>query len=139
MALPLLGIAKLFAPVIDKLIPDREAASKAKYELAALEQQGELEMVRVSLSAILAEAQSTDKWTSRARPSFMYCFYLFLLTHGLALPVLAAFAPIDLHGIYTAMGEGLAAIPDGLWWTFASGYLGYTAARQVGKIKGTDK
>lgn len=135
----LLGLANVIAPLLDKLIPDKAAASKAKFELAQLEQQGELEAAKVQLSAILAEAQSADKWTSRARPSFLYVMYAFILMHGLVLPLLAAFFDLPLASVYASMKNGLEAIPEGMWWTFATGYLGYTTARQIGKIKGADK
>lgn len=139
MALPFLKLASLLTPLVDKLIPDKEAAARAKLELAQLEQQGELDILKTSLSAILAEAQSSDPWTSRARPTFMYVMYLFILTHGLVLPLLAAFFDLPLTSVYVAMKDGLQAIPEGMWWTFATGYLGYTAARQYGKVKGVDK
>ena len=32
----------------------------------------ELERVRTQMAGVLAEAGSTDPWTSRARPSFLY-------------------------------------------------------------------
>ena len=31
------------------------------------------------MQAIVAEAQSTDPWTSRARPSFLYMMYALIL------------------------------------------------------------
>lgn len=31
------------------------------------------------MKAIIAEAQSRDPWTSRARPSFMYVMYVLIL------------------------------------------------------------
>jgi len=35
--------------------------------------------MQVSLSAILAEANSADPWTSRARPTFLYVIYGIIL------------------------------------------------------------
>ena len=43
----------------------------AKIELIKLDGSQELEGLQARLSAILAEAQSPDPWTSRARPSFL--------------------------------------------------------------------
>jgi hypothetical protein len=60
------------AALIDKLIPDPKARNAAKLELIKLQGSQELETLRTQLSAILAEAQSPDPWTSRARPSFLY-------------------------------------------------------------------
>jgi hypothetical protein len=33
----------------------------------------------------------------------------------------------------------LAALPEPLYALFGTGYLGYTAARQWGKVKGSDR
>ena len=67
------------AKLIDKIIPDPQARERAKLELVRLEGAQELETIRTRLSAILAEAQSPDPWTSRARPGFLYVMYALLL------------------------------------------------------------
>ena len=67
------------ASLLDKLIPDKEARAKAKLELLALEGTQELRVIETRLSAILAEAQSGDPWTSRARPAFLYVIYVLIL------------------------------------------------------------
>ncbi|MGE3747914.1 MAG: 3TM-type holin, partial [Sphingomonadaceae bacterium] len=65
------GIIGPIAKLIDKLIPDENARDKAKLELIRLQGSQDMEVLRTQLSAILAEAQSSDPWTSRARPSFL--------------------------------------------------------------------
>ena len=55
------------AGLIDKIIPDPKARDAAKLELLKLEGSQELDTVRTQLTAIVAEANSTDPWTSRAR------------------------------------------------------------------------
>ncbi len=37
------------------------------------------------------------------------------------------------------MTRYLAALPEALYALFGTGYLGYTAARQWGKVKGVDQ
>jgi hypothetical protein len=37
------------------------------------------------------------------------------------------------------MNDYLGGIPDSLWGLFGTGYLGYTAARQWGKVKGVER
>ena len=59
------------AAIIDKVIPDKAARERAKLELIKLEGSQELDALKAQLSAIVAEAGSTDPWTSRARPSFL--------------------------------------------------------------------
>jgi hypothetical protein len=41
-------------------------------------------------------------------------------------------------GIAEGMNRYLRGLPDELYALFGTGYLGYTAARQWGKIKGVD-
>lgn len=124
--------------IIDKIIPDKEARAKAKLELIALEGSQEMRLVEARLQAIVAEAQSRDPWTSRARPSFLYVMYVLLLT-ALPMGVLSAFNPAAARDIASGMNAYLNGLPEPLYALFGTGYLGYTAARQWGKIKGVDK
>ena len=126
------------ASLIDKLIPDKEARAKAKLELLALKGTQELKAIEARLSAIVAEANSTDPWTSRARPSFLYVMYVLLLT-ALPMGVLAAFSPVTARDIASGMNAYLAGLPEPLYALFGTGYLGYTAARQWGKVKGVER
>lgn len=124
--------------IIDKVIPDKEAREKAKYELIKLENSQELATIEARLKAIIAEAQSPDPWTSRARPSFLYVMYVMILC-AIPMGVLAAFDRDTATAIGNGMTAYLDALPEPLYALFGTGYLGYTAARQWGKAKGTDK
>ena len=126
------------ASLIDKLIPDKEARARAKLELRRLEGTQELETVKARLSAVLAEAESPDPWTSRARPAFLYVIYTLILW-ALPMGVLAAFSPGTAKDIADGMNAYLSGLPEPLYALFGTGYLGYTAARQWGKVKGVDK
>lgn len=126
------------ASIIDKIIPDKEAQAKAKVELLTLQGSQELKMLETQLQAIVAEANSADPWTSRARPSFLYVMYILLLA-SLPMGVLSAFNPAAAHEIAAGMNAYLAGLPEPLYALFGTGYLGYTAARQWGKVKGVDK
>ena len=125
------------ASIIDKVIPDKSARDRAKLALLELEGTQELRRIETQLSAIVAEAQSHDPWTSRARPSFLYVMYAMLLW---ALPVglLSLFQPDAATRIAGAMTSYLRGLPEELYALFGTGYLGYTAARQWGKIKGVE-
>ncbi|WP_353216219.1 holin family protein [Sandarakinorhabdus sp.] len=131
----------LIAPVaglIDKIIPDPKARDAAKLELLKLQNSQELELLNVQLSAIVAEANSNDPWTSRARPSFLYVMYGLLLW-SVPMGLIAAVQPQMAHDIAQGMTRYLNGLPEPLYALFGTGYLGYTAARQWGKTKGTDK
>ncbi|MAL25424.1 MAG: hypothetical protein CL820_05915 [Croceicoccus sp.] len=124
--------------IIDRVIPDKEARERAKLELLQLENSQELKMVEARLSAIVAEAQSADPWTSRARPGFLYVMYTLIL-FAIPMGLIAAFRPEAADAIGRGMTGYLGALPEPLYALFGTGYLGYTAARQWGKIKGTDR
>jgi hypothetical protein len=126
------------ASIIDKIIPDKEARAKAKLELIALEGTQEMQMLETQLKAIVAEANSADPWTSRARPSFLYVMYILLLA-ALPMGVLSAFNPAAAGAIAAGMNAYLTGLPEPLYALFGTGYLGYTAARQWGKVKGVDR
>ncbi len=124
--------------IIDKIIPDKEARAKAKLELLTLQGSHEMAMIEAQLQAIVAEANSKDPWTSRARPSFLYVMYILLLA-SLPMGVLSAFNPAAAQEIAAGMNAYLAGLPEPLYALFGTGYLGYTAARQWGKVKGVDR
>jgi hypothetical protein len=126
------------ASIIDKVIPDKEAREKAKVELIRLEGSQELATIEARLKAIVAEAQSADPWTSRARPSFLYVMYAMILC-AIPMGVLAAFDAGTAQAIGNGMTAYLNALPEPLYALFGTGYLGYTAMRQWGKVKGVEK
>jgi hypothetical protein len=124
--------------IIDKVIPDKAARERAKLELVALEGTQELRLIEAQLQAIIAEAQSSDPWTSRARPSFLYVMYAIIL-FALPMGVLSAISPGAAADIASGINTYLNGLPEPLYALFGTGYLGYTAARQWGKVKGVDR
>jgi len=133
----------LIAPLIDlgksligKIFRDPAERAKAELELLAMQQSGELKATEVQLSAIIAEAQSQDKWTSRARPTLLYVVY-FLILASVPMGVLYAFQPDAADQIATGMQKWLSAIPEPLWELMTIGYLGYVGARSVDKWRST--
>ena len=127
----------LIAPIaslIDKLIPDPAAREAAKLQLFQAEGQQILQEVQAQLSPILAEAQSPDPWTSRARPSFMYVIYVLLLA-SIPMGILFAYDPTVAANITEGFKNWLKAIPEPIIDLFGMGYLGYTGARSFEKWK----
>lgn len=121
--------------VIDKLFPDKDAADKAKITLMELGQRGELADLQARMQVITTEASSTDPWTSRARPSFMYVIYILILA-SIPFSILFAFKPDVAQAVVTGFKAWLAAIPDSMLTLFGVGYVGYTGARSWEKHKG---
>lgn len=132
------GLISPVAKLIDKIIPDPEARDRAKLELLKLEGSQEMDAIRTQLTAIVAEANSNDPWTSRARPSFLYVMYALLLW-AIPMGLIAAARPEMADAIAHGMNAYLAGIPEPLYALFGTGYLGYTAARQWGKARGVDR
>ncbi|HEY6917332.1 MAG TPA: holin family protein [Allosphingosinicella sp.] len=128
------GIISPLAKLIDKIIPDPDARDRAKLELIKLEGSQEMESLKVQLSAIVAEANSADPWTSRARPSFLYMMYALILW-AIPMGLISAANPDIGEAIARGMTAYLRGIPEELYALFGTGYLGYTVAREWGKAK----
>lgn len=129
------GVFNLGSELIKRLFPDPAQKAQAELVLLEMQQRGELELFKTQLSAILAEAQSPDPWTSRARPSFMYVIYLLLL-FGLPMGFISAYDPTIASNISIGFKQWLTAIPSDLYALFGVGYVGYTGARTWEKAKG---
>lgn len=125
-------ILSIGGKLIDKLLPDPKAKAEAKLKLVELQQSGDLDEVKASLSAIVMEAQSKDPWTSRARPSFMYVMYIMILG-SIPMGLIHAYDPAVSSSISTGVTQWLSAIPEEMWWLFGTGYLGYTGFRSHDK------
>lgn len=124
--------------VLDKIVPDAAERDKIKAEMYRLQKDGELKELEIRMSAILAEANSTDPWTSRARPTFMYVIYVLILA-AIPMGVLHAYNPDLAFNIATGFSNWLDAIPSDLVALFGVGYVGYAGARSMEKIRGVDK
>jgi hypothetical protein len=132
------GIVGPMTGLLDRIIPDPRARDAAKAELLRLDQAQELERLKAQMGALLAEAQSPDPWTSRARPSFLYVMYALLLW-SLPMGLIAAIRPATAQAIAAGMTAYLNGLPEPLYTLFGTGYLGYTVARTWGKAKGVEK
>ena len=124
--------------LLDKIIPDPEARDRAKLELLKLQGDQEMGTIGVQMQAIVAEANSADPWTSRARPSFLYMMYALVLW-SIPMGPIAAADPAMAKGIAEGMTAYLRGIPEELYALFGTGYLGYTAERTWGKVKDAER
>jgi hypothetical protein len=120
--------------VLDRVIPDPKAREAAKLQLIQQAQEGKFKEVEQQLSAIIAEAQSKDPWTSRARPTFLYVVYLLILM-SIPMALVHAFNPDLSLRLIEGFNGWLSAIPESIITLFGVGYLGYTGARSYDKFK----
>lgn len=132
---PITAVLDIGSKVIDKIFPDPAQRDAAKLELIKAQQSGELDAVKVQLSAIISDSQSADPWTSRARPSFLYVVYVLLLW-SIPMGVLAMFFP-DKAAAFTVGFKGwMAALPEPVLTLFGVVMTGYVAGRSWEKVKG---
>lgn len=132
------GIFSIGTKLIDKIFPDPEQKAKAQLELLKMQQSGDLDEMKTQLSAIIAEAQSTDPWTSRARPSFLYVVYVLLLW-SIPMGVLTIFRPEAAAAFTLGFKAWMSAIPEPVLTLFGVVMTGYVAGRSWEKVRGATK
>lgn len=132
------GILGIGGKLIDKLFPDPTEKAKAQIELMRLQQAGELDEMRTQLSAIIAEANSADPWTSRARPSFLYVVYVLLLW-SIPMGLMTVFAPEAADKFTIGFGKWMQALPEPILTLFGVVMTGYVAGRSWEKVRGATK
>lgn len=132
--LTLSSIFTIGGKLIDKFFPDPEQKAKAQLELQSLVQRGELDLVRTQLSAIIAEAQSSDPWTSRARPSFLYVVYVLLLW-SIPMGILTIFNPAAAEHFTAGFKAWMEAIPEPVLALFGTVMTGYVLGRSWEKVR----
>lgn len=106
----------------DKAIAENEFQLKkldTEYETRLLETQSK--EVEIASANIRAESANGDKYTSRARPTFLYIMEAILMWNFVAMPL---------------FGKIPIVFPDPLFWLFGSCMLGYTGARTWEKLAG---
>ena len=128
-------VGDVFSKVVGtfKLSPDKAAELQSLREthaadIAKLQMQMQMAAqdaitreVEAAAQTIRAEATNGDKFTSRARPTFLYVCNIIVLCNYLIFP-LTGRAPI--------------AFPEPLFWLFGSVMLGYVGARSWEKVSG---
>ena len=123
---PVLG--KLGGELIDNLFETEEEKAAAKAKLVNLD----LKKYEIQMSAIVAEAKSADPWTSRARPTFLYVFYLIIIL-CVSGGIIGIWFPDQVSIAAMNIGDLLGAIPDSIVGLFGAGYLGYCGSRSYDK------
>jgi hypothetical protein len=122
----ILGVKDIVLGVLDriKLSPEKKAEIELQmqnhaFDLQKMDIELESKLADAASKNIVAEASSGDKFTSRARPLFMYVVNFILVWNYIIVPI--------FHH------EPLA-LPEPLFWLFGSCVLGYTGARTWEKI-----
>ena len=127
---PLTAALDVGKTLLDKFIPDKDAANKAKseYELAILNADVESRKDQAAINQ--AEASSSDPFTSRARPTIIYICGLGLIWAYFLSPLLGWFSVV-FH--WTQQPPEIST--EGLT-TLLLSILGLGALRTAEKLKG---
>jgi hypothetical protein len=118
------GLFDIGAKLIDRLFPDQVARDKAKVELLTMQANGELEELKVRMSAIVAEAQSDSWLAANWRPLTMLSFVFIIFNNWVLYPYFKAFG---LPVIYLE-------VPVNVWDIIEVGLGGYVVGRSGEKI-----
>lgn len=103
-----------------KLEFDKELAANAQ-ELKRMDADLEAKLADTAAQNIQAETKSEDKYTSRARPTFLYVMEFILAWNYIVVPLFK---------------KDPVILPEPLFWLFGSVMLGYVGARSWEKISG---
>lgn len=133
------GLFDVARNLINKLVQDPAANAEMQLKLMELDANNELAMLQQQMAAIVAEANSSDPWTSRARPSFMYLFYAIVIFMVVVAPLVGVFFPDKMDLLFMNVNKGFSAIPEPMWWTFTAGFLGYSGSKSLEAIKGVKR
>lgn len=102
-----------------KLVENEFQLRKIDAELEAKVLDAQAREIEAASSNIRAEAQSGDKFTSRARPTFLYIVYVILINNYVVIPW-AGRTPVEF--------------PEALFWLFGTVMTGYVASRGWEKV-----
>jgi len=123
---PLLGIG---SKIIDKVWPDPEKAAEAKAKLMQMAQSGELDDMKVHMSAIVAEAKSDHTITATWRPITMLVFVAIIANNYILAPYITLFFDVNVT----------LPLPPQMWGLLKIGLGGYVVGRSVEKAAGAWK
>lgn len=128
----MLSMIDLGRTILNKLFPDKNERQKYELRLLELQNEGAFKEEELRYAAIMAEAKSDDKITSRARPTFLYVMYVIILS---SIPMGILYSTDQQLAIEISQGfkVWLDSIPSDLWMLFGAGYLGYGAYRSYDK------
>ncbi|MCH7628592.1 MAG: hypothetical protein IH997_07735 [Proteobacteria bacterium] len=79
-------------------------------------------------------SRTGDRFVTHARPMFLYVMYLLILW-SIPMGLLGAVRPQAALAMIGAMSAYFRGLPEPLYALFGTGYVGYTVARQWGKMR----
>lgn len=129
--IPLLG--SIF-DIIDKVIPDTDAARKAKAEVTLMSKRGELDLMLKQIEVNKEEAKSSSLFVAGARPAIMWICGTVFGYHYLVYPIIKTIAA--LYGVDVSI---LPSFDLEAMWPVLGGLLGLGTMRSFEKGKGVSR
>ena len=126
------SVSNTLTTAINKIWPNPEDKAKAEAIAITAAADAAVTQLKAAQAVMLAEEQSADPWTSRARPSFLYVIYTLILFAPL-IGVVNIWHPEAVKATIDGFQGWLEAIPDSFIQLFGVGYLGYTGSRTIEK------
>lgn len=139
MAFPILPVIGLVGSILDKVIPDRDAAEKAKQQMTLLMANQEFQTQLAQIQVNMEEAKTGNWFTSGWRPFIGW-------TCGLSFAYAYLILPFLKFGVYyygtAEIVKQVATLPDldlATMLPVLFGMLGLGAYRSVEKIRNAEK
>ena len=114
------GAITALLPLIEKLIPDKEAREKATAELNRLDQAGELQVMLAQIAANRSEGRHASMFVAGWRPMVGWICAVALANNFLIVPYVDAVQPLDM----------------GVMMPILMGMLGLGTMRTVERLRG---
>ncbi len=127
----LLSFLPIIDTIIDRVIPDKNAARRVKAAMAKEEQSGELKIMLAQVNANAAEGKHSSIFVAGWRPFIGWACGAIFVYHGIAMPIVQYVAVFN--------GFDVSALPQfdvGLFSTTLFGMLGIGGMRSYEKFKG---
>jgi hypothetical protein len=116
-------ILPFLAKVLEKFIPDPAQRAEAERTLTELLIANQGAIASAAKDVMVADSQSGDAYTSRARPTVVYW----------SLGLVTLLSSLSLFDMAAPILEALKAVPDKLWDLMTYGIGAYMLGRSVEK------
>ena len=114
------GAITALLPLIEKLIPDKDAREKATAELNRLDQAGELQVMLAQIAANRSEGRHASMFVAGWRPMVGWICAVALANNFLIVPYVDAVQPLDM-GVMMPILMGMLGLGGMRTWERLSG------------------
>lgn len=124
------GAVKELINGIDGLPPEKKAELELELQKLQVE---EFKLALVDSADLrklaMAELNVDDNLIRRTRPGILLGLFAIIFFWVVLAPILNAIPGVDIQPL------DMSKVPEEIWWTFGTSYLGYGVFREYGKAK----